>query len=196
MAGAPGTADEANRLYWSSELSVAEIAQRLDLSRRALYDLVRPFPTTEPCPACGALLGYANRSARDGGRASCPDCAAAAASPGNIAAGSSALAQPSADGHSITGQQERHAGVGDAEGARPPADELGAAAVSFPERRAARAGGEAAPAGTAAVSTAPVAANATAQPDSSLRGRAARLGGVALLGAAVGAAVTLLVARD
>jgi predicted DNA-binding protein YlxM (UPF0122 family) len=30
---------EANRLYWQTETSVAEIADKLNVSRRALYEL-------------------------------------------------------------------------------------------------------------------------------------------------------------
>ena len=37
-------AAEANRLYWETEQSVADIAQQLDISRRALYGAVRPLP--------------------------------------------------------------------------------------------------------------------------------------------------------
>jgi hypothetical protein len=100
MAGPQGTADEANRLYWNSELSVAEIATRLDLSRRALYDLVRPLPADAPCPDCGAGLGYTNRSARDSGRGACAACAAgvkgsAAAADAEQADG----ARPAAEAH-------------------------------------------------------------------------------------------------
>lgn len=69
-------ASEANRLYWESDAPVGEIATRLELSRRALYDALRPLPTGEECPRCGGALGYPNRSARASGLAICADCGA------------------------------------------------------------------------------------------------------------------------
>jgi hypothetical protein len=71
----PGFAAEANRLYWETEDSVAEIAERLEISRRALYDAVEPLPTGVPCPTCGGPLTFENRSARTAGDASCAVCA-------------------------------------------------------------------------------------------------------------------------
>jgi len=65
---------EANHLYWRTEEPVARIADRLDLSRRALYDLVLPLGSGAACAACGAELGYPNRSARSHGEAVCPEC--------------------------------------------------------------------------------------------------------------------------
>ena len=75
----PMTADEqgtaeANRLYWDTETSVAEIADQLDLSRRALYGAVRPLPTGVACARCGGELQYENRSARKSGQATCLAC--------------------------------------------------------------------------------------------------------------------------
>jgi len=67
-------AGEANRLYWETDASVAEIADRFDLSRRALYELVRPFTAGAPCPECGANLEYENRLSRRAGQAWCPSC--------------------------------------------------------------------------------------------------------------------------
>lgn len=65
---------EANRLYWETEDSVASIADRLDVSRRALYEAVRPMPTGTTCEACGGGLAYENRSARKQGAAVCAAC--------------------------------------------------------------------------------------------------------------------------
>jgi hypothetical protein len=45
-------AAEANRLYWETETSVADIAQQLELSRRSLYDSVDPLPS----PSVGQVL--------------------------------------------------------------------------------------------------------------------------------------------
>jgi hypothetical protein len=71
----PAAAGEANRLYWESEDSVAEIADRLDLSRRALYELIEPLPTGAACDVCGGPLSFENRSARTAGDATCVICA-------------------------------------------------------------------------------------------------------------------------
>jgi hypothetical protein len=71
----PAAAVEANRLYWESEDSVAEIADRLDLSRRALYELIEPLPTGAACDVCGGPLSFENRSARTAGDATCVVCA-------------------------------------------------------------------------------------------------------------------------
>jgi hypothetical protein len=67
-------AAEANRLYWETETSVAEIAQQLELSRRALYDSVDPLPTSSACANCGSPLVFENRSARNAGIETCPNC--------------------------------------------------------------------------------------------------------------------------
>ncbi|MFP4623417.1 MAG: hypothetical protein ACLFRX_04490 [Gemmatimonadota bacterium] len=68
------TRQEINRLYWGSEIPVAEIADRLDISRRALYDGIDPRPAGRPCPQCGTPLGYRNRTAMEEGEAECPEC--------------------------------------------------------------------------------------------------------------------------
>jgi hypothetical protein len=67
-------AGDANRLYWESDASVAEIAARFDLSRRALYDALEPLPADIACPECGSPMEFENRLARRGGLASCPGC--------------------------------------------------------------------------------------------------------------------------
>ncbi|MFW6202430.1 MAG: hypothetical protein ACOC8B_07620 [Gemmatimonadota bacterium] len=64
----------ANRLYWESDASVAEIARRLGVSRRALYDAVRPEAAGLPCPDCGTGLIYRTRTARMLGEAECSRC--------------------------------------------------------------------------------------------------------------------------
>lgn len=69
-------ATEANRLYWESDTPIAEIAERLDLSRRALYDAVEPVSASAVCPRCGGELQYGNRSARKAGYAACDSCGA------------------------------------------------------------------------------------------------------------------------
>lgn len=67
-------AAEANRLYWETETSVADIAQQLELSRRSLYDSVDPLPSGASCEVCSTPLVFENRSARNAGEESCPHC--------------------------------------------------------------------------------------------------------------------------
>lgn len=68
------TQRELNRLYWESDASVSDIADRLDISRRALYDGIEPRPAGEACPECGAALVFRNRTALENREASCPRC--------------------------------------------------------------------------------------------------------------------------
>lgn len=70
----PELKERANALYWDSDDSVNEIAEILDLSKGALYGLVDPLATDEPCPECGTALEFSNRTARDKGMVACPGC--------------------------------------------------------------------------------------------------------------------------
>jgi len=65
----------ANELYWSSERSVNQIAEQLDLSKGALYGMIRPLPAGLGCPVCGEEVVSANRTARERGVLSCAECA-------------------------------------------------------------------------------------------------------------------------
>ena len=65
----------ANELYWSSERSVNQIAEQLDLSKGALYGMIRPLPAGLGCPVCGEEVVSANRTARERGALSCAECA-------------------------------------------------------------------------------------------------------------------------
>lgn len=67
-------ATRANDLYWDSEASVNDIAERLDLSKGTLYGMIRPRAVGLSCPECGDELEYANRTARDKGYVTCPSC--------------------------------------------------------------------------------------------------------------------------
>lgn len=67
-------ASEVNHLYWETGESVAEIAGRLNVSRRALYDAIEPFPSGSNCLNCGAELFYSNRSAKASGIGRCVVC--------------------------------------------------------------------------------------------------------------------------
>lgn len=71
-------AAEANRLYWETELSVADIAQQLDISRRTLYRLVEPVAVAGECIVCAQALVFENRSARTAAVATCTACGAEA----------------------------------------------------------------------------------------------------------------------
>jgi len=64
----------ANELYWTSDLSVNQIAEELDLSKGMLYELIRPAPAGMGCPECSEELVYANRTARDRALLACPRC--------------------------------------------------------------------------------------------------------------------------
>ena len=65
---------EANRLYWQTDRSVADIATGLGVSRRALYELIEPEKTGVRCGACGAFVVFVNRSAKAASLARCPEC--------------------------------------------------------------------------------------------------------------------------
>ena len=65
----------ANELYWSSDKSVNQIADEMELSKGMLYGMIRPLPTQRPCPRCAATMEYANRTARERGLITCPACA-------------------------------------------------------------------------------------------------------------------------
>lgn len=66
--------DRANELYWNSDASVNQIADDLDLSKGALYGLIRALPARQPCPTCGQEMEFANRTAREKGYVTCPAC--------------------------------------------------------------------------------------------------------------------------
>jgi len=66
--------DRANALYWGSDMSVNQIADALDLSKGALYEMIRPLATAVPCPSCGAETVHPNRTAKERGLVACPEC--------------------------------------------------------------------------------------------------------------------------
>jgi uncharacterized Zn finger protein (UPF0148 family) len=205
-----GMAEEANRLYWQSDTSVADIAAQLDLSRRALYDAVIPLPTDTPCPRCGAPLTYANRSARDSGDARCAICPSLDAA--EAAETEAAQSEPAAE----AAQPETAAGA-EVEAAEPePAAE---AEIEAAELEAAGARAEPAEAAALAAAqaydddsaSAPPAGPADDEDDDAfgepppmdaggfegaeLQRRAVMLTSAALIGAAIGAAVALAFSR-
>ncbi|MCA1791842.1 MAG: hypothetical protein LC667_18935 [Thioalkalivibrio sp.] len=64
----------ANQLYWTSDESVNQIAESLDLSKSAFYGMIGPLMSGSGCPICGAEVEFANRTARDRDELSCPAC--------------------------------------------------------------------------------------------------------------------------
>lgn len=66
--------ERANRLYWESDASVNDIAEKLDLSKSALYQLIEGLDAEQECGHCGGGLEYANRTARTKGILQCPAC--------------------------------------------------------------------------------------------------------------------------
>ncbi|MDA0327804.1 MAG: hypothetical protein O2958_02145 [Gemmatimonadetes bacterium] len=70
----PEAARRANELYWSSERSVNQIADDLDLSKGALYGAIEPLSAEADCPMCGDGLVWPNRTAKDRNRLDCTTC--------------------------------------------------------------------------------------------------------------------------
>ena len=64
----------ANELYWGSGQSVNKIAENLELSKSALYDMIRPQPLGLSCPLCAAEVASSNRTAKDKRVATCAEC--------------------------------------------------------------------------------------------------------------------------
>ncbi|HET9948405.1 MAG TPA: hypothetical protein VFQ22_05765 [Longimicrobiales bacterium] len=63
-----------NELYWGSERSVNQIADELDVSKGALYAMIRPRSTGLACPRCGAPVVHLNRTALERRIVSCTRC--------------------------------------------------------------------------------------------------------------------------
>lgn len=70
----PEVAARANDLYWTSDASVNQIAEQLDLSKGALYAAIEPLTVGFGCPLCGDEVGYPNRTARDRKQLDCSTC--------------------------------------------------------------------------------------------------------------------------
>src|SRR5690606_39156419 len=68
--------DEANRLYWETDASVAEIADRLGWSRRATYEPFRPLPAVAASVGCGSTLVFVSRSGRSAATSTWMTCVA------------------------------------------------------------------------------------------------------------------------
>jgi predicted RNA-binding Zn-ribbon protein involved in translation (DUF1610 family) len=72
--GASNADARANELYWGSDRSVNQIADELDLSKGALYEMIRPLAAGFECPLCGEELVHSNRTAKERQRVDCPAC--------------------------------------------------------------------------------------------------------------------------
>lgn len=70
----PEVVAKANELYWSSDRSVNQIADDLDLSKGALYGIIEPLRTGLGCPMCGDEVVAPNRTARERDLLDCPTC--------------------------------------------------------------------------------------------------------------------------
>jgi hypothetical protein len=73
-AGTLDADERANELYWGSDQSVNQIAEDLDLSKGALYEMIRPLPAGFGCPLCGAEVVHPNRTAKERSRVDCAGC--------------------------------------------------------------------------------------------------------------------------
>ena len=78
IVGPAELAKVVNRLYWDSDESVNQIAESLELSKGALYGLIKPIAASGACPDCASSLSFTNRTARDRGLAECTTCSIAA----------------------------------------------------------------------------------------------------------------------
>ncbi|HUG02501.1 MAG TPA: hypothetical protein VML95_11590 [Longimicrobiales bacterium] len=83
-------AGELNRLYWDGGMSVRQVCEALDITTATLYRLLEPLPSGGRCAACEGALGFRNRTARDGGEATCASCGATAAADADAAKGADA----------------------------------------------------------------------------------------------------------
>lgn len=70
----PALRKKLNRLYWTSDRSVNQIADDLGVSKGTLYEVLEPAASGLPCPGCGREMVYENRTARDRGGLTCPEC--------------------------------------------------------------------------------------------------------------------------
>jgi len=65
---------EIDRLYWATDVPVAEAALALGLPARSLHQHATPVPAGVPCYRCGAALTFTSRTQRDGQRLRCDRC--------------------------------------------------------------------------------------------------------------------------
>lgn len=68
--------EQANEQYWTSSETVSQLAERLGMSRNAMYSSVRPMPAGASCSQCDEPLVFTNRTSRSSRMATCPACEA------------------------------------------------------------------------------------------------------------------------
>lgn len=203
----------ANRLYWESDASVAEIAEKLGLSRRALYDAVHPRPAGAICPECDADLVFRTRTAQMLGEAECLECgleheietlreATAEAGPAMRrradASERTEMAEPTAEAGAERSPTRESTGEPAAADPTSPPEATGPAHEPEPEieRPTAAAASDAPPRDEEeAVTERSAPAGLGGELEPWLRERASWLGGAALAGVIVGAAAAWLSSR-
>jgi hypothetical protein len=74
FTGTTDAIERANAWYWGSSRSVNQIADDLDLSKGALYEMIQPLPAGLGCPLCGSEVVFSNRTAKEKSRLSCSTC--------------------------------------------------------------------------------------------------------------------------
>ncbi|CAN5780166.1 hypothetical protein BH23GEM3_BH23GEM3_03620 [soil metagenome] len=68
--------EQANEQYWTSSETVSQLAERLGISRNAMYSSVQPMPAGASCMQCDEPLVFTNRTSRTARTATCPACEA------------------------------------------------------------------------------------------------------------------------
>ncbi|MDT8368664.1 MAG: hypothetical protein RQ745_05625 [Longimicrobiales bacterium] len=120
------TAERANALYWSSDHSVNDLADELDLSKGALYGLLRPHPAGLTCPECGGGMEYPNRTAKEKGLVTCHSC-------GMEEEEALVRAEAAEDAYAVAATHEEDAAATD-----PPSDggshRIGHSGIGYPAR--------------------------------------------------------------
>jgi predicted transcriptional regulator len=62
---------DLDSMYWHSSQSINEIAEKLGISRRAIYAGITPLESGSLCATCGATMVFTNRAAREKGESVC-----------------------------------------------------------------------------------------------------------------------------
>lgn len=99
--------EQANELYWKSSETVEQLANRLGMSRNAVYSSVRPVPAGAVCEQCNEPLVFTNRSNRAARVATCPSCERQVTLPEQTGAALDALGAELGDGVSPVPQPRK-----------------------------------------------------------------------------------------
>ena len=65
---------EIDRLYWETDVHVADAATALGLPARSMHQHVTPLPAGVRCYRCSTDLSFTSRTQRDGQRLRCDRC--------------------------------------------------------------------------------------------------------------------------